>query len=64
MFWLNKRLATSQQCVLLAKKANGNLEHIKKEPGQKVQEGAPLSLLCPGEATSEVLCPVLGSLQR
>jgi len=30
--------------------------------GQQVEENYPYLLLCPAEATSGILCPVLGSL--
>ena len=32
-----------------------------KEHGQQAEGGDPLPLLCPGEATFRLLCPVLGS---
>ena len=47
----------SQQCVLVAKKASGTLECIKKSMAERGD--SPL-LLQPSEATSGVLCPVLG----
>jgi len=33
----------------------------QEECGQQVKGGSPSSLLCPSEAPSGVLCPVLGS---
>ena len=32
----------------------------RKEHGQQVKEGDPPPLLCSGEATFRILCPVLG----
>ncbi|PKU31699.1 rna-directed dna polymerase from mobile element jockey-like [Limosa lapponica baueri] len=60
---VDKKLTMSQQCALVAK-ANGLLGRIKKnveECDQQVEGGYPAPLLCPGEAISGVLCPVLGS---
>jgi len=55
---LDNSLAVSQQCVLVAKKANGM---HSKEHGQQAEGGDPPPLLCPGDASSRVLCPILGS---
>ncbi|GAB0208884.1 mitochondrial enolase superfamily member 1 [Grus japonensis] len=52
---VDNKLSMSQQCALVAKKAHGILG------GQQVKGGYPPPLLCPGEAPSGVLCPVLGS---
>ena len=51
----------SQQCALAAKKANGILGCNEDECGQQVKGGSPSPLHCPSEASSGVLCPVLGS---
>ena len=48
-------------CALVAKKANGILEDTEKCMASRSREVILSPLLCPGEATSEVLCPVLGS---
>jgi len=58
---VDDRLTMSQQCVRVAKKANRVLGCIKEECGQQVEGGSPASLLCPSEAPSGRLCPVLGS---
>jgi len=55
------RLTMSQQCALVATKANGILGVHQEECGQQGEGGSPPPLLCPGEAPSAVLCPVLGS---
>ena len=57
---VDNRVTMSQQCVPVPKKASGILGYIK-ESGQQGKGGDPPPLLCPGEATSAVLCPVLGS---
>jgi len=57
---VDDRLTMSQQCALAAKKANGILRCIKKSAASKSREVLP-PLHYPGEASSGVLCPVLGS---
>jgi len=47
----------SQQCALVSKKANGMLGCINS----RSREVLLPSLLCPSEASSGVLCPVLDS---
>ncbi|GAB0208241.1 mitochondrial enolase superfamily member 1 [Grus japonensis] len=58
---VENKLSMSQQCALMAKKANGILGCIKKKVASRSREVILPPLLCPGEATSGVLCPVLGS---
>ncbi|GAB0187956.1 mitochondrial enolase superfamily member 1 [Grus japonensis] len=57
---VDDELSVNQQCALVAKKANGILGCIKKSLSSTSSE-VPHPLLCPGEATSGILCPVLGS---
>ena len=57
---VGNRLATSQQCALVVKKASVILGCIK-ECGQQVKGGDSAPLLCSGEATFRIVCPVLGS---
>jgi len=60
-FLVDDRYTMSQQCALAAMKANGILGCIKKSVGQPDEGGSPSPLHCPSEASSRVLCPVLGS---
>lgn len=57
---VDKTLTVSWQCALVANKVNGFLGCIKVY-GQQVERGDLPSLLCPGEVTSGVLYPFLGS---
>ncbi|GAB0183875.1 hypothetical protein GRJ2_000852800 [Grus japonensis] len=59
---VDNKVSMSQQCALVAKKTNGILGCIKKSVASRSTEGAyPRPLLCPGEATSGIWCPVLGT---
>jgi len=58
---VDDRLTMSQQFALVAKKANGILGCIKQSADNISREVFPPPLLCPSEASSGVLCPVLGS---
>ena len=56
---VDDRLTMSQQCLLFAKKADGILGCIMKSVASRTRE--VLLPLCPDEAPSRILCPVLGS---
>ena len=53
------KLAMSQQCALGAKKAHRTLRCITNSMASRSRDPP---LLCPGEPTFRLLCPVLGSL--
>ncbi|PKU45798.1 hypothetical protein llap_3884 [Limosa lapponica baueri] len=57
---VENRMTMSQQCALVAKKANWSPGVLQEECGHQVEGGYPPPLLCPSEAPSGVLCPVLG----
>jgi len=56
---VDDKLTMSQQCALIANKANGILGCIKKKVARRSRE--VVLPLCPSEAPSGVLCPVLDS---
>jgi len=56
---VDDKLTRSQECALVAKKAYAILGCIKKSVASRSRE--VLLLLCPSEAPSGELCPVLGS---
>ncbi|PKU34373.1 rna-directed dna polymerase from mobile element jockey-like [Limosa lapponica baueri] len=58
---VDDRITMSQQCALVAKKPKGILGCIRKSIDKQVGGGYPPPPLCPGEAASGVVCPVLGS---
>ena len=61
-FLVNKRLAMSLQCALVAKKVNRILGCIKKiMASRSVEGGDPPPLFCPTEVTFRIMCPFLGS---
>ena len=58
---VDNRLAVSQQCVFVAKKANAILGYIRMEHSQQVKGGDTPPLLYSDEAKFRLLCSVLGS---
>ena len=55
---MDDRLVISQQCALVAKNASVVMGCIKRSVASRSRE---VILLFPGEDSSGVLCPVLGS---
>ena len=57
---VDNRLTMSQQCALVVKNINGILGALN-EHRQEAKGGDTPPLLCPGEATCRIPCPVLDS---
>ena len=57
---MDDRLAMSQQCALVVRKASGILGCIKRSVASRSRKA--VLPICTGEATSGILCAVLGSL--
>ncbi|PKU48007.1 nadh dehydrogenase [Limosa lapponica baueri] len=59
---VDNRMIMSQQCALCGQEGQWHPGVHQEECVQWFKGGYPPHLLCPGEAPSGVLCPVLGSL--